>query len=324
MKQTKLALWLVTITCAALSIMPAPAVAKYPEKPIVIIVSGEPGSPTDILIRGVVQMGEKYVGQPMSVLTKSGGGGTAAMAHLLRQRPDGYTLMAGTISFCTVMALGRGAPMKEKDFTPVCQLQVETPILCVNGERPYNTWQKFVDYAKENPNTIKVSNPGSGENHHTTWLRIKKIAGIQALDIPYDGGRLAATSAMGGHDDATINNPSVIKTGIETGKLRGIFVTGEKRLDFLPDTPTLKELGINIVRYQWRGLMAKAGVPKDNIDYLAQAFKKMTEDPEWILFLKKFSWESVYVGPDDLKKVISDEINDTRELLIEEGLLKKE
>ncbi len=322
MKKMTFGLCLVATACMMLSIMVAPAAAKYPEKPITILCWSKPGSTVDLLARGVCKIGEKYVGQPMSVVTKGGGGGTVAMAHLLKQKPDGYTLLAATRSYAFQMAWAK-TKMRPDDFQLITRLIVENPMVAVNPDRPYDTWQKFVEYAKKHPNTIKVANAGAGQLHHTLWLRVKKAAGIKAIDIPYDGGRPAINSVIGGHNDAVVNNPSVIKPHIETGKLKGIFMFGGKRIAALPNIPTLKELGIDIDEYHWRGMMTLAGVPRDRIDYLAQAFKKMTKDPEWMPLIKRFVWEDGYMAPDEFTKYANKQIKEIRETLIEAGLIKK-
>ncbi|MBW2146354.1 MAG: tripartite tricarboxylate transporter substrate binding protein [Deltaproteobacteria bacterium] len=322
MKRMTFGLCLAAAACMMLSIMAAPAAAEYPEKPINILCWSKPGSSVDLMARGIAKLAEKYVGQPMSVVTKAGGGGTVAMAHLLKQKPDGYTLLAATRSFAFQMAWAK-TKMKPSDFALISRLIVEAPIFAVHANRPYDTWEKFVAAAKKNPNTIKVANSGSGMLHHTIWLRIKKAAGIETIDVPYSGGRPAITSAMGGHDDAVVNNPSVMKTPIKEGKLKGLFTFGEKRIDALPDIPTLKELGIDIVEYQWRGMMTLAGVPRDRIEFIARALKKMTKEPEWIEFIKNRVWMHGYMRPDEFKPYVDQQIKEIRETLIGAGLIKK-
>ncbi len=321
MKRMTLALCLVAAACAVLSIMAAPAMAEYPEKPITILCMSKPGSTMDLMGRKIAKISEKFVGQPMSVVTKAGGGGTVALAHLLKQKPDGYNILTIGIGYAFIMARGK-TKMKPDDFAPICRLAQNVSMMAVNAQRPYDTWQKFVEYAKKHPNTIKMAHAGVGQAHHVFWLRVKKAAGIELRDVPYHGGGPAVTSCVGGHNDAVVNNPSIIKPHMDTGKLKGIYVYGRKRVDIIPDVPTLKELGVDIEEYIWRGMITRAGVPRDRIEHIARAFKEMTKDPEWIQFIKKFVWEPEYMGPDEFTKLINQDIKKGRETLIDVGLVK--
>ena len=323
MKRSLLVVCLVVTVCLTLSAGIPPASGAYPDKSITLVCWSKPGSSVDLMARAVAKFSDKYVGQSMRVLTKSGGGGTVALAYVKKQKADGYTLQAGTRSYAVLMAWGRAKNLTPDDFIPLTRLIREPMIFAVNAKRPYSTWQAFVDYAKKNPNKIKVAVPYIGQLHHTVFLMVKNAAGIKTVDVPHEGGRPAITSAVGGHDDSVFNNPSVMKTPIRENKLKPLFCSGSERMKEFPDVPTLKELGIDIEEYHWRGVMVKAGMPQDRMKHLADAFKQMTQEAEWKQLLQKFMWEPGFMPPEEFGPYVDKQIKSFKKVLLEEGLIKK-
>ena len=318
--------WLVCLSvtvCLTLSVGIFPATGAYPEKPITMVCWSKPGSSVDLMARAICKFSEKYLGQPMAVLTKSGGGGNVALAYAKKQKADGYTILATTRGYTVTMAWGKAKNISPADFTGVARMIREPLIFAVHPDRPYKTWPEFVDYAKKHPNKITVAVPYLGFLHHTLFLVIKKKVGITTVDVPYDGGKPCVVSVVGGHDDALFNNPSAMKTQIRDGKLRPLFCSGTERIKQFPDVPTLKELGVDFSELHWRGVMVPTGVPQDRINRLEEALKQISEEPEWKEFLESFMFQPGYMPHEEFQPYMQDQIKNFKKVLIEEGFVKK-
>ena len=138
--------------------------------------------------------------------------------------------------------------------------------------------------------------------------------------VPYPGGGPALTAIAGGHIDAAATNPGNVKPMIDAGKVRVLAVSSDKRLEDFPDVPTYKEKGWDVVRYQWRGIMAKTGTPKPVIDRLASAIQKAQQTQEWKTYLARVSQLDGYQGPDAFRAQLTQDIKETEAVKKKLGL----
>ncbi|MCZ2495186.1 tripartite tricarboxylate transporter substrate binding protein [Xylophilus sp. Kf1] len=256
--------------------------AAYPEQPIRLVVGFPPGGGGDLYGRTIAAALGKHVGQPVIVDNKAGAGGNIAAEAVARARPDGYTLiLAMSGNFGSAAAIRANLPYKvPDDFVPIAQL-VETPFgLMVASNSPVRSVRQFVADAKARPGKLTYASTGTGGASQIVMEMVKQDAGIDVLHIPYKGSGPALNDLYGAQVSSFFAPYTPLMGQIGSGKLRLLAVSSEKRVPSLPDVPTLKESGIDVVMTQWYGLAAPAGTPREVVDHLSRAVKEAMKDPE--------------------------------------------
>lgn len=293
---------------------------KFPARPVVIYVGSKAGSPVDVYARTIGKLAEPHLGQSIQVQNREGGSSTIAMATMLNQPADGYSLYGGTRSMTTVLVeMDTGFGLD--DFQFVIRSQVDPFMFAVPGSSRYETLAQFVDAAKQAPGKMKVGGFGTGTPHHIAMQRFAKVAGVQYGWIPYDGGSAATAAVMGGHIDAVMTNPGQARG--KGDRIRPLAVTATERLKAFPNLKTFTELGYRVTDLHWRGLVTKKGVPEDRVEVLHQAFKKAMDSDEWRDFTEKQGQESGYMGPAEFTREAKTNHEEAHEVLKELGLAKK-
>lgn len=293
----------------------------FPKKPIELLNASSAGSPADVMARELAKYAEKYLGQPVVVVNKTGGSGGVQMAALKAAQPDGYTIGATTAAITGTLNTELKDQFVLDDFEFIIRVQVDPFVLVVRNESPFKTLDDLIKYAEENPGKLKIGGNGTGSGQHLTVLRLAKAAGIEVTWVPFEGGSQAITAGLGGHVDAVSTAPAAIYSHVEAGKLRPLALSSEQRLASLPDTPTMKELGYDVVAMQWRGIFARKGIPKEIIQKLHDAFKKAMEDPGFVEYMKNTKQENGYLGPAEFTAAVKKEFEETGKIL--EGLKLK-
>ena len=294
----------------ALGLMASGAVAQeYPVRPVTILVWAEPGSPIDLYSRAMARLLTRELGQNVIVENRPGADGVIMINALLKAPADGYMIASNSLSLASLF----GEPninFKPDDLQMIARSQIDPYALIVPASIPFKTVDEFVKYARQHPGKITVGGAFEIGAHRVFWETFSQLAQIKTTWIPYKGGGPAMLAVAGGHVDAAQNNPGQAKPHVLTGKVRLLAVSSEQRLKDFPAVPTYKERGWDIVRYQWRGMMAKAGLPKPVLDRLVAAIQKAHQTPEWKAFLEQVVQLDGYMGPAEFKAVL---LTDTRE-----------
>lgn len=283
---------------------------QYPAKPITLLCWSAAGSPVDIYARVMAKLLSADLGQNVVVDNRTGGSGIVMVNSLLRAPADGYTIAANTITLAALF----GEPnvtFKPEDLQLVARSQVDPYGLIVHTSTPFRTIDAFVAFARKKPGFVNVGGPFAMSGHRVAWEVFAEIAKIKTTWVPYPGGGPALTAIAGGHIDAAATNPGNVKPMIDAGKVRVIAISSEKRIEDFPDVPTYKERGWDLVRYQWRGIMAKAGTPKPVIDRLTAAIRKAQQTGEWKAYLKQVTQLDGFQGPDAFRAQL---VQDMREM----------
>jgi tripartite-type tricarboxylate transporter receptor subunit TctC len=281
----RLVVTLVITLVAALALAgPAMSQDKFPSKPINVIVPFSAGGSTDLLARAVEKIWPKYSPQPMVIVNKPGGGGVVGTEFVVRSKPDGYTLFLGYGSgHDVVMPHLQKMPYDPfKDLAAVARLSVHSVVICTGSKSEFNTLKDMIAWAKKEnkPVTSSVSTKAGAVDITTTALG--KAAGINIVTIPFAGGADAVTTLAGGHVMIGGGHPSEVMPHIKAGRFKPLAVALPERDASLPNVPTFKELGIDV--YTWgsiKGIAAPAATPKDVVEYLEAALKKVCEDAEF-------------------------------------------
>lgn len=289
-----------------------------------VIHGFKPGGGSDQLSQLTQPYLEKILKQQFVNVYKTGADGEIAWKEIAKStKPDGYTL--GTLLNKTILnsMINKDAGYTMADFKPIAQVVWDPGILVVAQDSPFKTMQDLLDYAKANPGKLRMTNSGTGGDDWYTAVMIEKLSNTKMNHIPFEGDAPAWQAVAGGHADANSTNASVVTSLVKGGKMRALAVYSEKRLTELPDVPTLKELGINLVQGSARGYLAPKDTPQEVVDILANAIEQVTKDPEFIKATKAGSLDIIFKKGDDYVKALQEEEASMKKVIDEMGLSHK-
>ena len=254
----------------------------YPSKPVKIIVPSAPGGGSDIIARQLAQSFTKAFGQSFFVENKPGAGNMIGIEAVMHAPADGYTLlMVPTPLILNPILIKNVGYDPIKDFSPISLAATAPNIFVVNPNIPAKNLREWINLAKKDPNKLNYSSAGVGTSPHMSMELFNYLAGIQTTHVPYKGTTPAITDLLSGQVDAMFINPLTAMPYIQSGKLRALAVSGTKRLDLLPSTPSVMESGIsNYVALQWYGLLAPAGTPDNIIQMIQKEMVKALQNKE--------------------------------------------
>lgn len=301
------------------------AQAAYPDQPIKLVVGFPPGGGGDLYGRTIANALSRHIGQTVIVDNKAGAGGNIAAESVARARPDGYTLiLAMSGNFASAVALRANLPYKvPEDFVPIAQL-VETPFgLMVGSNSPFKTIGQFVAQARARPGELTYASTGAGGAAQIVMEMVKQRADLDILHIAYKGSGPALNDLYGAQVASFFAPYTPLMGQITGGKLKLLAVSTPQRIPSLPDVPTLKESGIDIVITQWYGLAAPAGTPKDVVDHIARAVQASMKDPELLKVFRADGAQESQVTGDAFRDFIVRDVANYRRA-VERGNLKAE
>jgi tripartite-type tricarboxylate transporter receptor subunit TctC len=297
---------LVTVLLVAVALVASATTAiaaDYPNKPIQLVVPYGAGGSTDVLARAIAQVAPRFFPQPVVVVNKTGGGGIPGRLEVARAKADGYTLLFGWGSGeDLVVPHQRSLPYDVfKDFETVCRMSVHSIVLAVPANAPVKDLADLVKTAKaKQPVNAAVSTKGGSVD--ITFLLFAKAAGFQLTTVPGSGGADAITRLVGGHVDFGGGHPSEVLPHIKAGRLRGLAVAFEKRDPSVPEIPTFREFGLDVVTAgSVKGVAAPKGTPKDVLVYLEKKFKEISADAEFNKIMKDLGQPVMYQGAEEYK-----------------------
>lgn len=256
------------------------AAAKFPEKPVNYLIPFNPGGESDIFARAQQPLLEKELGQSVLISYKTGGGGSVGWNELIRAKPDGYSTAGFNLPHIILQPLQRKTSgYQTKEIEPVMIFMNTPNILAVPTNSPYKTLQDFIDAAKAKPGALTLGGSGSSTANHLGVVRLNKLAGIKISYVPFTGTGDAMPAFLGGHVTGLMTYTTMAMQ--YKNDLRALAVATEKRFPVLPDVPTFKELGYDLVEGAYRGLAVPPGTPKEIIKVLYGACAKTNADPEF-------------------------------------------
>lgn len=255
----------------------------WPAKPIRIVVPFPPGGGTDIIARETSQRVAKATGWTFVIENKPGAGGNLGVDAVAKSPADGYTLVLGQSSNLAInpTLYARLPYDPRKDLAPIV-LVANAPLVMITAvTTPYKTLADVVNAAKARPGQVNFASPGNGTVAHLTAELFQKAAGVKTQHVPYKGAAQAMTDVISGTVDLYMSSVPTLLAHIKQGKVRALAVTSAKRVDDLPDVPTINESGYKgFDAVTWFGLLAPIGTPKDVIAKLNAEFNKALRQPE--------------------------------------------
>lgn len=295
--------------------------SDYPNRPIELVVPYSPGGGADIASRAFKDYVAKILGQPIVQSFKPGAGGATGSAFVAAAKPDGYTLLVGSNSPLVVAPLTKKPGYTLNDFTPVCNFSLLPLTWVVKDDSPYKTMHDFIQAAKTKKMTYATY--GTLTAAHVCMEALCKMAGFQAIHVPYDGGGRTMTAVLGGHADIGIASGSGGMAG--PGRLRILAIGHKERLDLLPDVPTLKEIGYPIYGIIYYGLWGPKGIPKEIVNKIYEGHKKAVKEngKEISKILNNLEHVLMLLSPEELWAEYQADYEFQKKIITEMGALQK-
>jgi len=294
----------------------------FPNKGVTAICPWSAGGGTDTILRGLTKETEEFLGQTITVTNQTGGGGAVGHGAIMNAKPDGYTVGMITFELNSLPPQGL-VPFSYKDFDPLMRINMDAAALTVRKDAPYNTIEEFVEYAKSHPGEINIGNSGPGSVWHIAAGLMADKTGIEVQYVPFDGAAPAVTALVGGHIQAVSVSVAEVQGQVEAGDLKILGVMSEERLASVPDVPTFKEAGIDVVFGTWRGLAVPKGTPEEAKQIIADAFKKGYDSQGFQDFAKNSSLGLAYQNAEDFAKFLEANANDVAGVMKKLGLAKE-
>jgi tripartite-type tricarboxylate transporter receptor subunit TctC len=254
----------------------------FPGKPVKLVVPFGPGGSSDVVARIVADGATEALGQTVLIENVPGAGGNIGTARAAKAAPDGYTLVECTIGTCAInpsIYANTGYDL-QKDFVPVFLVGGVMNVFTVHPSTNIKSIAELVAYVKANPGRLPVAIGAVGSSNHLTPVWFASIAGLDMLYVPFKGAGDAITALLGAQVMMFVDNEPSILPQITAGKARPLAVTGPRRSAYLPNVPTMEELGYKgFVVEPWYGFMAPQGTPRAALERLNAAFNAAIQNP---------------------------------------------
>lgn len=302
--------------------LPSAQAADYPSKPITFVLPYPAGGSTDLTTRALANAAKKYLGQPIIIENKPGGGATVGPTLLLTKPPDGYTIGLITSGVTIAYHMGKLRFNPNDEVTHIMRWGGYLFGIMVHADARWKTIQEFIQYSRENPQQVTYTSVGVGTSPHLAMEELAMAAGtVQWIHVPSKGGSEASTALLGGHVDASSGSSGLQL--VDAGKFRLLATYTEHRSERYPQVPTLKELGYNVVSYSPLGVIGPKGIPKEITAKLHDVFKKAMEDTEFQAIMKKFDMSLLYLNPEDYENFFRKDSEQIGKLVQKLGLNKR-
>jgi tripartite-type tricarboxylate transporter receptor subunit TctC len=260
----------------------APVQAAWPERTVTLIVPWAPGGSTDILARMLSDYLTRSLGQTFIVENKAGASGNIGSNLVAKAKPDGYTLLVGSMSTHAMnQALFSSMPFEPvDDFTPISLVAFVTNTLVINPKIAVNNVAELIAYAKANPKKLNFASAGAGSTNHISAVLFELAAGIQMTHIPYKGGAPAVLDTVAGQTEVLFGAGTQTLPHVKSGKLKLLAVTESARSPQLLDTPTVAETLPGYELVVWYGAFGPKDLPKEITERLSTEINRIVALPE--------------------------------------------
>ena len=285
--------------------------AAWPTKPITYVVPFATGGNTDTLARLIGQKLSAALGQPVVIENKPGAGGNIGSQFVAQAKPDGHTILGGTISSHAINpSIYPKMPYDVvKSFEPVVLIGSGPLVVAVAANTPYQSLQDVIAAARAKPGDLTFASPGNGTSPHLAGALMNSLAGIKMMHVPYKGSGPAVTDVVAGHVPLIIDTALVTGSHIKAGKLRALAVAAPRRAASLPDVPTAAEAGVPGFEIgSWQAVFAPAGTPKEIVGRLNAEIASILGQPDIQARLAELGIEPAGGPPEELAELQRNDI----------------
>jgi len=312
------------------ALLPGPAHAWQPTKPIEFVIPAGTGGGADQMARLISGLAEKHKlsPQPIIAINKSGGAGAEGFLYVKAKKGDAHIIVI-TLSNLFTTPLHTGVPFNWKDLTPVARIGLDQFILWVNAETPYKTAQDYVAAVKQRSggeNRMIMGGTGSAQEDQIVTIQLEQVLGVKFTYVPFKGGGEVCVNLVGKHIDSTVNNPIECVSHWKAGRVRPLAVFDTARI---PDPdwkeiPTVKEaLGVDIHYQMLRGIFGPPGMPKEAVDWYVSFLKKLYDTPEFKKYMADGALKPAFATGAEYVKWVEENEGLHKELMAKGGLLPK-
>jgi tripartite-type tricarboxylate transporter receptor subunit TctC len=314
------------LACAgacALAFAASASAQQYPSKPIRLVVPLAPGGPSDILARTMAQTMSPGLGQPIVVDNRTGAGGTIGVDIVAKSPPDGHTMLLVALATYTITAnMYAKLPYDaRKDLAPVSILAGAPYILTVHPSLPAKSPKELVALAKARPDQLNYGSGGLGTGPQLAMELWKMKTGVRIVHIPYKGTGPALTDLMAGHVQLGLFNMIAVLPVIQSGKLRAMAISGNKRASLLPNVQTLTESGVDgFEDVGGHMIMVPGATPKDVVARLHREALKALQNPDVLARLKSEGAEVIANSPEEAASSVRRDLEKWGEVIRKAGI----
>lgn len=260
-----------TAATMALLLGTSAAYADFPnEGTIRIVTPYGAGGGIDIAARILAQVGEDHLGTRVEVVNMPGAGGLDAATFVRENGSDGYTLIISDYGPLITLPLLEDTPYEPEDWVPLAQVTEIAPTIVARADAEFDDLAGFIAAAQANPGNIAVTHGTYLSSSHLPLMRLQDLAGFTTNQVPTSGGGETVQFLLGGTVPVAVTTPATIAGAVQAGDAVPLAVASAERVRALPDTPTLSELGHDVVMPVWYTIFATADVPQDVVDYLSE------------------------------------------------------
>jgi tripartite-type tricarboxylate transporter receptor subunit TctC len=298
----------------------AAGAADYPSRPVRLVVGFGAGGPTDIPARYVAEKLSERIGQRVIVENKPAAAGMLATRDVLSQPPDGYNLLLCTHFEAINTAVYTNAGFKLSEIAPISLIAKYYYGLALSAGVPAQDFASFVRYAKARPGEVSYAIIGAGSAQEIMARQLSKLAGITMNRIPFRGGPQVVQELVAGRVDFYVAPTLALMPQYESGQLKMLAVSAPARLRNAPQVPTLREVGIDYVRFGWLGICATEGTPQPVIDRLNREIAAVVKTAAYKSIIEGAGSIPVSSSPDELGQLIKQTLDDVAATIREYGL----
>lgn len=286
----------------------------FPSKPLVYMVPFNPGGESDIIAKAQLPYLEKLLGKSALITYKMGGGGATGWGELVRSDPDGHTFASINLPHIILQPLQRkSVAYRTEDLQPVMIFSYTSNILLVKKNSPYTTLEEFLAAARKNPGMIMLGGSGTNSSNHIAVTLLNKLAGVKISYVPFTGTGDAMPPFLGGHITGLMTHTAM--GVLHKNDVRVLAIAAAERFLSLPDTPTFRELGYDLVENTYRGIAVPDETPEQTVKTLYEACRTINETPDFIKEMTDNGFRLVNYGPEDAALLIEEKTAQYKEIL---------
>lgn len=286
----------------------------FPDKPVRLIVPYPPGGSHSLHAGAISTAAEAHFGQPMISVVRAGGGGSIAATEVSRGEADGYTVLFGDPTINSLRPQTEKLAYSAEDFVAIARINYSPAVFVVAADAPYSDLSGMVAWSKANPGKFIYSSDNVNGFTYVAFEMLKVAAGADMKGITFGGGGPALAQLLGGHTMAYAGDPALLADHIAAKKVKPICATDTQRYPTLPEVPTCKEAGHDIVWQFWRGALVKKGTPPERIAKLRESFDKLAKDEGFGRMIKGINSRVDYLSGEAFEQALRRERQDLKTL----------